>query len=210
MEIEREVESLGESEDDPTSSSRSVSLDSEGVTWAPKLAAVEGEAADARLAREADAISTGFSMALSTIAKLSTVRREAGHFFLADGRKIDGTLVRVGRIAVYGVSGTHAGALTPAGNGMFKLDPAQGAETARALVEGRPVENIGVFLFESTDKNYEPKREKTVREIIDSGGIIAWVIVSLGILAFRSLSALCCCSCAQIQKNSGNVWSPYC
>ena len=66
---------------------------------------------------------------------------------------------------------------------MFKLDPAQGAETARALVEGRPVENIGVFLFESTDKNYEPKREKTVREIIDSGGIIAWVIVSLGILA---------------------------
>ena len=32
-------------------------------------------------------------------------------------------------------------------------------------------------------ENYEPKAENTVLDIIESGGVIAWVIVGLGVFA---------------------------
>jgi biopolymer transport protein ExbB len=185
VEIERQIESLGESTDALTDLAQQMSrsLESDGVAWAPKMAVIEGEQTEARLQREAAAINSGFEKALSGLAGLGMVRSEAGHFYLASGEQVKGTLIHVGRIAVYGVSGVHAGALTPAGNKSFKLDPVQGAETAKALHGKQKAANMGVFLFESTEKNFEPKREKTVQEVIESGGIIAWVIVSLGIFA---------------------------
>ena len=185
IQVEREVDALGESEDalSALAQQMSRSLESAGVVWTPNMTAQSDETAAQRLEREAKEVQSGFEMALSTVGTLGQVRKVAGHFFLADGKKVEGTLIRVGRVAVYGVSGQNAGALTPAGNNNFKLDPVHGEDTARALSDGRTTSDMGVFLYDNTDKNFEPKREKTVHEVIQSGGIIAWVIVGLGIFA---------------------------
>ncbi|MEE2757420.1 MAG: MotA/TolQ/ExbB proton channel family protein [Myxococcota bacterium] len=189
VDLERQVDALGESEEALTGLGDQISrgLESEGVVWKPKMGAVDGESAEDRLKREAGQILTGFDLSFKSLEQGGQVRREPGEFFLSDGKQVNGTLLKVGKVAVYGVAGGQAGALTPAGNGHFKLDPPQGADTARALIEGRQEAQIKLFLFENTTKNFEPPKEKTVLEIINSGGVIAWVIVGLGILAMLLL-----------------------
>ena len=55
-----------------------------------------------------------FALAAAKLAALSTVRKEPGKFFLADGTEVEGQLVRIGNIAVYGISDRGTGALAPA------------------------------------------------------------------------------------------------
>ncbi|MEZ4464290.1 MAG: MotA/TolQ/ExbB proton channel family protein [bacterium] len=132
---------------------------------------------------EASKIAAAFSALDGALHSRAGVRTEPGSFFLADGRKVDGQLVRIGDVAVYGISDGAAGALTPAGGGKLKLDPPQGEATARALAAGRRPPTLDVFLFESADVNLEVRAEKTPRQIVEAGGAIAWVIVGLGALA---------------------------
>ena len=40
-----------------------------------------------------------------------------------------------------------------------------------------------IFLYESSIKQIEEKQDKTIKGVIDSGGIIAWIIAFLGIFA---------------------------
>jgi len=193
VEVEREVDAIGEGAEALTGLLQQMSraLKSNAVDWNPVVTPMAEGATDAertaqesaRLAAEAAQLGAGFNLTLKSIDEHSKIRRDAGAFFLADGTKVEGTLIHVGRIAVYGVSTDHAGALTPAGGGAFKLDPVQGEHTARALMSGENPTQIGLFLFENTAENYEPKQEKTVLQIIESGGIIAWVIVGLGAFA---------------------------
>ena len=51
------------------------------------------------------------------------------------------------------------------------------------MLEGQQIDKVELFLFENTAKNFEAPKEKTVLQIIESGGIIAWVIVGLGCFA---------------------------
>ncbi|MEZ4436881.1 MAG: MotA/TolQ/ExbB proton channel family protein [bacterium] len=65
----------------------------------------------------------------------------------------------------------------------------QGEATARALAAGAPLATAGIFLFQSADENYEPRRSRTPLEVVEAGGAIAWVIVALGGLALLVLLA---------------------
>ncbi|MCB9541847.1 MAG: MotA/TolQ/ExbB proton channel family protein [Myxococcales bacterium] len=141
------------------------------------------------IARYAALLADGFARATPLIERQGAVRRAKGAYFLADGRQVEGELIHVGGVAVYGVAPDAAGALTPAGNGRFKLDPVQGEATARALAAGAPLATAGIFLFESADENYEPRRSRTPLEVVEAGGAIAWVIVALGGLALLVLLA---------------------
>lgn len=132
---------------------------------------------------ESARIAAGFKAMTALLDERSGVRQAPGQFFLADGKAVDGTVVRVGDVAVYGVSDAAAGALTPAGGGKFKLDPPQGEATARALAKGEAPAQMAIFLFESADTNFEARKEKTPLEIVESGGAIAWVIVGIGAFA---------------------------
>jgi biopolymer transport protein ExbB len=129
---------------------------------------------------ETKKISAAFARAGQLIAERSAIRRVPGAFFLADGRRVEGTLVWLGDVAVYGVAPEAAGALTPAGGGRFKLDPPGGEATARALAEGKVPAHLDLFLFESADRAFEVRAEKTFVSYTQSGGGIAWVIVGLG------------------------------
>jgi biopolymer transport protein ExbB len=141
------------------------------------------------IARQAALLADGFARAEPLIERQGAVRRAPGAFFLADGRQVEGELIHVGGVAIYGVAVEAAGALTPAGSGRFKLDPVQGEATARALAAGTPPATAGIFLFESTEENYEARKERTALEVVEAGGAIAWVIVALGAFALLLMLA---------------------
>jgi biopolymer transport protein ExbB len=121
--------------------------------------------------------------AASRITASGQVRRESGVFFLGDGAQVEGELVHLGEVATLGVSDSGAGALAPAGAGRLALWPRESAASARALAKGERPERLGLVLYENTERAMEPPVEKTNYDIVESGGVIAWVIVALGALA---------------------------
>jgi len=124
-----------------------------------------------------------FGHTLELLDGLGKVAREPGSFFLADGTEANGTIIRIGQIAAYGLAGDEGGALAPAGDGRMKVWAASLPESARALAQGRGPDTLDIFLFESRQKAIEEKTGRSLVELINSGGIIAWIIVGLGLLA---------------------------
>jgi biopolymer transport protein ExbB len=98
--------------------------------------------------------------------------------------------VQVGQIAAYGQSDAGAGPLLPLGDGrlMLRADHT-GSDAARQMVAGERPDALGLYLLESFDKPVTERTERTVRETINAGGLVAWVIVGLGVLAIL-LSAI--------------------
>ena len=125
-----------------------------------------------------------FVQADALVKKLSSVRQEAGKFYLNDGSEKSAQVIKVGNIASYAVSDTASGALVPAGAGKFKMwNAPESATTAQALVGGQHPESMKIFIYENANKEIESAVEKTALSVIDSGGIIGWVIVALGAVA---------------------------
>ena len=123
------------------------------------------------------------SNTMELLSGLGKLRQEDGSFFLQDGTEVRGTIVRVGNIAAYGVSGDRGGALAPAGENQLKVWSASAPDTALALSRGQAPDLLEVFLYESTQKAIEERAGKTLLSVINSGGTIAWIIVALGALA---------------------------
>ncbi len=122
-----------------------------------------------------------FAKTLNLTKELSSLRIEDGKFYLKDGSQESGKLIKVGNIATYGVSAKASGALVPAGNNSFKVwgDELSG-KTAKALLNHQPIDTLNIFIYENANKEVSDKEEKTVLDVIDSAGIIGWVIVVLG------------------------------
>lgn len=144
--------------------------------------------AKAYLGRQLETLDKAFALAARVIDRQGRLRRQPGTFFNADGTRTHGQLVHLGAVASYGIAPRgSAGALAPAGEGRLKLWPADAAQVARALAAGERPATLSLFLYESLDKNIEPKANKTALSIVRAGGLIAWVIVGLGALALLLL-----------------------
>ncbi|MEQ8274044.1 MAG: MotA/TolQ/ExbB proton channel family protein [Deltaproteobacteria bacterium] len=131
-------------------------------------------------APDAAKLDANFGAAVDLLDRLSSVQRARDSFFLADGTKVEGSIVRLGRIAAYGVSDRGAGVLAPAGAGKLKIWQNQGEAAARAVAGGERPAALPLFLFESLDGEVSEDEGQTIYEHVDSGGAIAWVIVGLG------------------------------
>lgn len=128
------------------------------------------------------ALKTIFTESDMLIKKLSTIEVTKAPFYLNDGTEKLGTVVKVGNIAQFGIDGSNAGALVPAGENKFKLyDEPTAVETATMLAKSQMPETLHIFIYENSTKEIEDKIEKTTLSVIDSGGIIGWVIVGLGL-----------------------------
>lgn len=112
-----------------------------------------------------------------------------GEFFLMNGKKVTGKILTVGHVAAYGMSDAGGGALAPAGAGRYKVWDTGTKSVAAAMMDGHFPKELPIFLYESMDKPVEHKEEKTWKEIVDSGGIIAWIIVGLGVIALLMILA---------------------
>jgi biopolymer transport protein ExbB len=110
-----------------------------------------------------------------------------GAFFLANGAEVNGTIVRIGNVAAYGVSDQGSGALAPAGEGRLKVWSTSTPDTAQALASGTNPPDLGIFLYESPTTAIEEKEGKTVLGVINSGGMIAWIIVFMGGIALMMI-----------------------
>ena len=122
-----------------------------------------------------------FTNSLELTKKLSSLRISDGEFYLKDGSSEKGKLIKVGNIATFGVSPKVSGALVPAGAHKFKIwaNPLSAA-TANALATGKALDSLNIFIYENANKEVSDKEEKTVLSVIDSAGLIGWVIVVLG------------------------------
>ncbi|MCR9205136.1 MAG: MotA/TolQ/ExbB proton channel family protein, partial [Halobacteriovoraceae bacterium] len=108
---------------------------------------------------------------------------EDGEFFTAKGTKVQGRMIKLGRIASYGLYQNESSMLLPVGLGKLKLSDNPMGETIQALSAGNFKNSLPVFLYESTSKGIEIKKDKSFLEIVEAGGAIAYVIVALGIVA---------------------------
>ncbi len=130
-----------------------------------------------------------FTRAAEAIERSGSIRRDRGNFFLADGTQTEGSILRVGNVASFGLSDSAGGALAPAGAGRLKLWHEDAFATARDLFSGESPQQIAIFLYESLSKGIEEKEEKSFIEEVQTGGPIAWVIVALGGLALLMILA---------------------
>ncbi|MDD2759005.1 MAG: MotA/TolQ/ExbB proton channel family protein [Methylomonas sp.] len=121
-----------------------------------------------------------FDQATGLLKELGSVRTEDEHFFTTDGAEVAGKIVKVGNIAAYGVSEKASGILVPAGGGKLKLWSLPAEDIAHGFLASKVPSIVKIFLFESKDKAVDEKQEKTVLSVIESGGMIGWVIVGLG------------------------------
>jgi biopolymer transport protein ExbB len=124
-----------------------------------------------------------FAAAADRVDQAGRVRLSEGSFFATDGTQLNGEIIHIGQIAAFGVADDTAGALAPAGDGRFKLwDSAAGTASAQALSAGERPQTIGLFAYESLDQAVETNPGKSIVEIIQSGGLIGWIITLLGLL----------------------------
>ena len=121
--------------------------------------------------------------AIDLVTQHGRIRQEPGSFYLADGSQVTGRIVKIGQIASFGVAKRGSGALAPAGGNKLKLWHVDTSESAQALVDGSRPTSLSAFLYESLETPIEQKPDKSVVQFVQAGGVIAWVIVGLGIVA---------------------------
>ncbi len=137
-----------------------------------------------------------FKDASKLYATLSSLQNTKGEFYLPDGKRVQGDIVKVGNIAAYGISPDATGALAPAGNGTYKLWNAVGSsDDAKALYAGEMRDPLDIFVYENLDKEADYVKEKTVGDTIEGGGTIGYIILVLGafgllLLVFRVLNLM--------------------
>lgn len=124
-----------------------------------------------------------FEAASQTARQAGQVRLSEGTFFALDGTEVSGQIIQVGQVASFGISETATGALAPAGGGQLKLwESGAGESSANALIEGERPQTITLFAYESLVNEIESNPGKSVIGVIQSGGMIGWIITFLGLL----------------------------
>ena len=124
-----------------------------------------------------------FDQSFEVLPSLGTIRTEDGTFFLEDGEQVSGTLVHVGGIASFGLSGEGGGTLAPAGSGELRLVEAESVDTARTLADDSSAPAVlPIFLYESLDELVETSGAQGFRETIEGGGVIGLVILGIGVV----------------------------
>lgn len=133
-------------------------------------------------------IQQAFGVSTKLYSELSSLRNEKGEFYLPDGKKAEGDIVKVGNIAAYGISKEAAGALAPAGDGNYKLWNAVGSsDDAKAMFGKEKTETIDIFVYENLDKEVDYMTEKTFIDTMEDGGIIGYITFTLGLFGLLLL-----------------------
>ncbi|MEC7275477.1 MAG: MotA/TolQ/ExbB proton channel family protein [Bdellovibrionota bacterium] len=128
-------------------------------------------------------ISAILSGAVKLLTKGGEIEMIDGEFFTQEGKLTEGRMIKVGRIASYGITPKHSSMLMPVGLGKLKLTENNLEKELAKFRSGDLLTSMPIFLYETTSKGIEPKKEKTFMEIVEAGGAIAYVIVGLGLVA---------------------------
>ncbi|KUJ72442.1 MotA/TolQ/ExbB proton channel family protein [Thiomicrospira sp. WB1] len=133
---------------------------------------------------KADSIEQVIQESLALLNKNASITSAEGSFYLQDGTQVSGEIVHLGGIARFGLTDSIIGPLAPAGGGEFMLwKEAKAPSNIKDLASGQMPETLELFIFDSPTKEVQVVEEKDIYTTIDSGGIIAWIIVTLGVIA---------------------------
>lgn len=122
-----------------------------------------------------------YSLAEETIKKRSSIQQADSEYFSDSGKKVFGKILNIGAVSALAVSEGNAEVLVPAGAGKMKVSDDSYQIDFADLSKGDE-SGVKLFLYESLTKSFEETGEKTFIEVINSGGMIGWVIVSLGLV----------------------------
>ena len=123
-----------------------------------------------------------YSLAEETIRKRSTVSRQDSEYFTASGKKVFGKVLSVGAVASLAIDHDKVDVLVPAGAGKMKVSAESSAVDFEQLSNGGE-KSVRLFIYESLKKSFEETGDKTLYQVINSGGLIGWIIVGLGLVA---------------------------
>ena len=132
---------------------------------------------------EIEKITDLVDFAKGILSNSSKTSKHQGNFFLQDGTEVQGQILKVGNIASYGISPKGSGVLAPAGENNFKIWNSKDNDSVKNILNSNTVDSLPIFLYESSVKPIEEKQSKTIKGVVDSGGIIAWNIFVLGVIA---------------------------
>lgn len=181
LEVKRREDALLEAEKRNEAAQEQAALLEMTLTQAKTSLEDHGLKVDASTASAAEQLNQLFQLAQQALHLGSTLHRQPASFFLPDGQEVQGTILFLGNIAAYGISGQGSGMLLPAGEGRLKLlDQPKGMAVAKALIAGQAVPVLPLFLFENVKQSVELEQAKTWRQVLDDGGPIAWIIAGLG------------------------------
>ena len=121
-----------------------------------------------------------FSESLALLEKNGRINREEGSFFLSNGKKTNGDIVRIGQIASFGSDGEVSGPLVPAGSGALRIDRNDNSSRVKELLSGKTPDKLTFFLYESLDNSVETSKKKTMMDTVKGGGFIGVIIILLG------------------------------
>lgn len=143
----------------------------------------ENNSADQQAPSDLDKVISLVDFANQTINQQASITEKPGQFFLTDGTAAQGKILQVGNIASYGYSDQGSGVLAPAGEQQFKVWQDSDPAAAEGIFSGQRSGLLPIFLYESSIKAIEEKQQKTILSVINSGGLIAWIIAGLGLFA---------------------------
>ncbi|MDR9499999.1 MAG: MotA/TolQ/ExbB proton channel family protein [Hydrogenovibrio sp.] len=133
---------------------------------------------------KASSIESVVSQGLALLEENTSLQNKEESFFLQDGTEVEGQVIHFGGIARFGLTDNAAGPLAPAGGGEFMLwQQTQDRGAIEQLASGQIPSEMELFIFDSPTKEVQVIDEKSIVETIDSGGVIAWIIIGLGLLA---------------------------
>lgn len=129
-----------------------------------------------------DQLRTAITSAIGVMNSDGELSQETGQFFLSNGESVEGEILKIGRIARFGISEEGGGILAPSGNRQFKVWDPKTLENTRLLNGNLYPQSIDIFLYESADQAIEKKAETTFADDVDAGGLVGKVIIALGIV----------------------------
>lgn len=118
------------------------------------------------------------------------VVKDGGQYFDQSGQSVQGKILSLGRIASYGISQNNAGPLIPVGGQQMKLLSSMKADDLFNAFKPRTDSSsllIPMYLYENTKQGIETKKTQSLFEFIHSGGMVAWIIVFMGLFALGLL-----------------------
>lgn len=130
-----------------------------------------------------DKLRTIFTVATQVLPTLGTLRKQQMEFFLADGTKMNGEALWLGKVAAFSINPPHQGPLYPIGEGRFQLLGDFDQKAVREFLTAKSKSLVQLYLFEPGKDLAKVTTKKNLGQWITSGGPIAWVIVVLGLIA---------------------------
>ena len=143
--------------------------------------------------------------AVDAIASDRSVQKRAGTFFDPAGVQLTGDVIEVGRVAAFGVSEQVAGPLRPIGEGKYQLREGVDAGPARTLMSRASACIHGpVCLRRCPAACRGNPLHARLSQTVEAGGIVAWIIAGLGLLAL-GLAAVVASCCSRLRAASSGM-----